>query len=153
MDTLVVVLGDELQAVRKRKKWTRRDLQRRLPFDVSLQTIATWELGTRHISAERLVLVCDALGEPAEELIARARMRVAGTGLLGPEPIGPQSIGPQAGHRCGCPCDARPGFRAGASVGAMPPAGSSARRARGARGAARHLDVGSARGNLQYQQN
>jgi len=49
METFVVVLGEELLAVRTRKGWTRRDLQRRLTFDVSVQSLATWELGSRHI--------------------------------------------------------------------------------------------------------
>ncbi len=42
-----------------------------------MQTLATWELGTRHISAERLVEVANTLGEPAEELLARVRERTA----------------------------------------------------------------------------
>lgn len=76
METFMIALGDELRAARKRKGWTRRDLVRHLQVDLSLQTIATWELGTRHITAERLYYVCTALGELVEDLLARVRMRI-----------------------------------------------------------------------------
>jgi transcriptional regulator with XRE-family HTH domain len=76
MNAFMKALGDELRAGRKRRGWTRRQLLNRAPFDVSLQTVATWELGTRHISAERLYQLCDLLGEPAEDLLARVRQRI-----------------------------------------------------------------------------
>lgn len=78
MDTFMLTLGHELRAARKRKGWTRHDLIARLPFDASLQTVATWELGTRHISAERLYYVSNALGEHVEELLGRVRRRIEG---------------------------------------------------------------------------
>ncbi|MFL6122861.1 MAG: XRE family transcriptional regulator, partial [Actinophytocola sp.] len=34
------VLGDELRRLRKQRGWTRRDLNRRLQSDISLQTLA-----------------------------------------------------------------------------------------------------------------
>lgn len=76
MNRLDIALGAELLGARKRRKWTRKDVQHRLPFDVSLQTIATWELGTRHTSIIRFIELADVLGEPAERLIARARRRM-----------------------------------------------------------------------------
>jgi len=70
------VLGDELRRLRKQRGWTRRDLNRRLQSDISLQTLATYELGTRQCSVVRLVEICLALGEVPHELIARVHQRV-----------------------------------------------------------------------------
>lgn len=76
MDTFMIAIGGELIAARERNGWIRRDVQRRLPFDVSVQTVASWELGTRNITAERLYLLCTVLGEPVEDVLARARKRI-----------------------------------------------------------------------------
>jgi transcriptional regulator with XRE-family HTH domain len=70
------VLGDELRRLRKQRGWTRRDLNRRLQSDISLQTLATYELGTRQCSVVRLVEICLALGEVPHELMARVHQRV-----------------------------------------------------------------------------
>ena len=70
------VLGDELRRLRKQRGWTRRDLNRRLQSDISLQTLATYELGTRQCSVVRLVEICIALDEVPHELIARVHQRV-----------------------------------------------------------------------------
>ena len=70
------VLGDELRRLRKQRGWTRRDLNRRLQSDISLQTLATYELGTRQCSVVRLVEICLALDEVPHELIARVHQRV-----------------------------------------------------------------------------
>jgi len=70
------VLGDELRRLRKQRGWTRRDLNRRLQSDISLQTLATYELGTRQCSVVRLVELCLALGEVPHELMARVHQRV-----------------------------------------------------------------------------
>jgi transcriptional regulator with XRE-family HTH domain len=70
------VLGDELRRLRKQRGWTRRDLNRRLQSDISLQTLATYELGTRQCSVVRLVEICIALGEVPHELMARVHQRV-----------------------------------------------------------------------------
>jgi transcriptional regulator with XRE-family HTH domain len=69
------VLGDELRRLRKQRGWTRRDLNRRLQSDISLQTLATYELGTRHCSVVRLVEICLALDEVPHELLARVHQR------------------------------------------------------------------------------
>ena len=76
MATYQRVLGDELRRLRKQRGWTRRDLLRRLRSDISLQTLATYELGTRQCSVVRLVEICLALGEVPHELIARVHRRV-----------------------------------------------------------------------------
>ncbi|MGB3442716.1 MAG: helix-turn-helix transcriptional regulator [Actinophytocola sp.] len=70
------VLGDELRRLRKERGWTRRDLNRRLQSDISLQTLATYELGTRQCSVVRLVEICIALDEVPHELMARVHQRV-----------------------------------------------------------------------------
>jgi transcriptional regulator with XRE-family HTH domain len=70
------VLGDELRRLRKQRGWTRRDLNRRLQSDISLQTLATYELGTRQCSVVRLVEICLALGEVPHDLMARVHQRV-----------------------------------------------------------------------------
>jgi transcriptional regulator with XRE-family HTH domain len=70
------VLGDELRRLRKQRGWTRRDLNRRLQSDISLQTLATYELGTRQCSVVRLVEICLALNEVPHELLARVHQRV-----------------------------------------------------------------------------
>lgn len=70
------VLGDELRRLRKERGWTRRDLNRRLQSDISLQTLATYELGTRQCSVVRLVEICLALDEVPHELLARVHQRV-----------------------------------------------------------------------------
>ncbi|HEU5471455.1 MAG TPA: helix-turn-helix transcriptional regulator [Actinophytocola sp.] len=70
------VLGDELRRLRKRRGWTRKELNDRLYSDISLQTLATYELGTRQVSVVRLVEICHALGELPHELLARVHERV-----------------------------------------------------------------------------
>lgn len=69
-------LGDELRRARKRRGWTRKDLQQHLRTEISLQTLATYELGTRQCSVVRFVELCIALGERPDELLARAHKRV-----------------------------------------------------------------------------
>jgi transcriptional regulator with XRE-family HTH domain len=70
------VLGDEIRRLRKQRGWTRKELNDRLQSDISLQTLATYELGTRQISVIRLVELCLALGEQPHELLARVHERV-----------------------------------------------------------------------------
>ena len=70
------VLGDELRMLRKQRGWTRKELNRRLQSDISLQTLATYELGTRQCSVVRLVEICLALGVPPYELLERVHLKV-----------------------------------------------------------------------------
>lgn len=72
------VLGDELRSLRRQRGWTRKELNRRLQSDISLQTLATYELGTRQCSVLRLVEICAALGVPAHEVLARVHERMFG---------------------------------------------------------------------------
>lgn len=70
------VLGDEIRRLRKRRGWTRKDLNDRLQSEISLQTLATYELGTRQLSVVRFVEICVALDELPHELMARVHARV-----------------------------------------------------------------------------
>ncbi|MFD1151896.1 helix-turn-helix domain-containing protein [Saccharothrix hoggarensis] len=77
------VLGDELRSLRKQRGWTRKELNRRLQSEISLQTLATYELGTRQCSVVRLVEICVALGVPAHQVLARVHERVFGDAPTG----------------------------------------------------------------------
>lgn len=70
------VLGDEIRKVRKQRGWTRKELQQHLMSDISLQTLATYELGTRHCSVVRLVELCVAMNVLPQDLLARVHERV-----------------------------------------------------------------------------
>lgn len=77
VDQFNTVLGDELRALRRRRGLTRRQLKDRLPCrDVSLQTLATYELGTRQVAAIRVYQICEALDERVDDLYARVRLRL-----------------------------------------------------------------------------
>ena len=70
------VLGDELRRVRKQRGWTRKELQHRLANDISLQTLATYELGTRQCSVVRLAELCLAMDVLPQDVLARVHDRV-----------------------------------------------------------------------------
>jgi transcriptional regulator with XRE-family HTH domain len=74
--TVQRVLGDELRRVRKQRGWTRRELQNHLGTTVSLQTLATYELGTRQCSVVRLVELCLAMDVLPHDVLARVHDRV-----------------------------------------------------------------------------
>lgn len=71
-------LGDELRRIRRQRGWTRKDLQERMPSEISLQTLATYELGTRQCTVIRLVELCIALDYKPQDLLARVQDRVFG---------------------------------------------------------------------------
>ncbi|MFD8497772.1 helix-turn-helix domain-containing protein [Amycolatopsis sp. NPDC059657] len=72
------ILGEEIRAARKARGWTRRRLraEMRQDKDLSLQTMATHELGTRQMTVTRLLQYCVALDLPVEELLGRVTARV-----------------------------------------------------------------------------
>lgn len=80
-------LGAELRRLRARRGWTRRDLKDRMQSDISLQTLATYELGTRQCSVVRLVELCLALGERPDRLLFRVHRRTSAAlpGELSPD--------------------------------------------------------------------
>lgn len=79
VETYQRVLGDELRKVRKRRGWTRKELNQKLQTDISLQTLATYELGTRQCSVVRLAEICLAMNEPPHEVLARVHARLFGS--------------------------------------------------------------------------
>lgn len=83
-------LGHELRTARKQRGWTRKQLRAHLTADSvtnagteadqpSLQTLATYELGTRRITVERFVQLCAVLGQPPDQLLLNAMTRVFGS--------------------------------------------------------------------------
>ncbi|TCP46796.1 helix-turn-helix protein [Tamaricihabitans halophyticus] len=70
------ILGEEIRKLRKRRGWTRKELNQHLQSDISLQTLATYELGTRQCSVTRLVEICLALDELPHDLLARVHERM-----------------------------------------------------------------------------
>ncbi len=68
-------LGELLRSARRERGWTRKQLRAAMcadEDDLSLQTLASYELGTRRISVERLIAVCAALDKRPDELLRRA---------------------------------------------------------------------------------
>lgn len=81
LDRFAQVLGHELRTARKQLGWTRKQMRAQMAVhsaesaendEVSLQTLATYELGTRRISVARLVELCAVLGQPPDQLLLRA---------------------------------------------------------------------------------
>ncbi|QRP50627.1 helix-turn-helix domain-containing protein [Amycolatopsis sp. FDAARGOS 1241] len=70
------ILGDELRKLRRRRGWTRKELNTHLQSEISLQTLATYELGTRQCSVVRLVELCVAMDELPQDLLAKVHRRV-----------------------------------------------------------------------------
>jgi hypothetical protein len=69
-------LGDELRRERTAHGLLRRDLQPRLDQDVSMQALATWELGTRNMPILRFVEICLELDVSPMEMLRRAYERM-----------------------------------------------------------------------------
>lgn len=75
-ETYQRILGDELRSLRRKRGWTRKELNQHLQSEISLQTLATYELGTRHCSVVRLVELCLAMDELPQDLLAKVHRRV-----------------------------------------------------------------------------
>lgn len=73
-------LGDELRRLRKTRRWTRKQLRDRLQIDLSLQTLATYELGTRQCTVVRLAQLSRALGVRPEYVLARVHEKLTTSG-------------------------------------------------------------------------
>ncbi|MEC3974911.1 helix-turn-helix domain-containing protein [Amycolatopsis sp. H20-H5] len=65
-------VGDALRARREALRWTRKDLIAQGNLDVSVQTLTTYELGTRNLPLSRLIQCCGALGIRPGELLDKA---------------------------------------------------------------------------------
>lgn len=68
-------LGEELRQARQQRGWSRKQLLAHLSTDISIQTVATYESGTRQCSVVRLVELCEAMGIHAHDLLARVLER------------------------------------------------------------------------------
>jgi hypothetical protein len=78
-DALALALGKVIHGVRKSKGLSRKDVVLLFPDDdrPSVQTVATWELGTRAISVWRLWQLCELLGGPTvHEVLQEVHRRV-----------------------------------------------------------------------------
>lgn len=69
-------LGKELRQLRRRRGWTRKQLNSAMQADISLQTLATYELGTRQCSVVRLAEICAALDEQPHLVLQRVDQRI-----------------------------------------------------------------------------
>lgn len=70
------VLGDEMRKARKRCALFRREVPPRMCRDVSEQTVATYELGTRHVSVVSFVDYCLAMDASPMEILRDTYQRV-----------------------------------------------------------------------------
>uniref|UniRef100_UPI003F49812B helix-turn-helix domain-containing protein n=1 Tax=Amycolatopsis sp. CA-151526 TaxID=3239921 RepID=UPI003F49812B len=75
-------LGDELRTIRTGQGLTRKELRARLPQDLAVQSLATYELGTRHVTVTRLFQLSAALNVRPSTIIRRVEDQLA----LEPEP-------------------------------------------------------------------
>lgn len=66
------VLGAELRIARQRLGWTRPGLGIRLSGTPSASTIASYETGSRRISAQRFLEICTVLDVQADRILRRA---------------------------------------------------------------------------------
>ncbi|WP_424184684.1 helix-turn-helix domain-containing protein [Actinokineospora sp. G85] len=69
-------LGAELRALRRTRRWTRKELVARLDTEISVQTLASYEQGVRHCSVVRFVELCQALGVLPHDVLDRVGSRV-----------------------------------------------------------------------------
>ncbi|ANN21160.1 transcriptional regulator [Amycolatopsis orientalis] len=75
LDQFARALGETLRSARRERGWTRKQMRAAMctsDDDLSLQTLASYELGTRRISVERLIEVCAVLKKQPDELLRRA---------------------------------------------------------------------------------
>jgi len=79
----MLVLGDELRKARRRRRWTRKQLQERLNPPVALPTLASYEMGMRHCSVNRFIEICEALEASPPAILANALRRAAAAAPTG----------------------------------------------------------------------
>lgn len=69
-------LGRELQRLRLRRKWTRAQLVKQLPSELSAQALASYETGTRSCTVVRFIELCGALDASPHDLLERVHDQV-----------------------------------------------------------------------------
>ncbi|MBB5856374.1 helix-turn-helix domain-containing protein [Amycolatopsis umgeniensis] len=75
LDQFAHALGELLRSARRERGWTRKQMGAAMganEVDLSVQTLASYELGTRRISVERLIEVCAVLNKQPDELLLSA---------------------------------------------------------------------------------
>lgn len=68
-------LGEELRQAREERGWSRLQLVARLPSGIGDRTLLSYEHGTRHLTALRLIEICQELSTDAPALMRRALQR------------------------------------------------------------------------------
>lgn len=68
-------IGEELRRARERNGWSRAQLVALLPSGIGDRTLLSYEHGTRHLTALRLIELCRALGVSAPTLLNQALQR------------------------------------------------------------------------------
>ncbi len=65
-------LGEELRRVRESVGWSQAELAQRMPTELHVKTLATYEQGARQCTVPRLVEICRTLGVTAPDVLGRA---------------------------------------------------------------------------------
>lgn len=68
-------IGEELRRARESNGWSRAQLVALLPSGIGDRTLLSYEHGTRHLTALRLIELCHALGISAATLLNQALQR------------------------------------------------------------------------------
>jgi len=68
-------IGEELRRAREAMGWSRGHLVSRLPSGIGDRTLLSYEHGTRHLTALRLIELCRAMGVAAPTLLNQALQR------------------------------------------------------------------------------
>jgi transcriptional regulator with XRE-family HTH domain len=68
-------IGEELRRARETHGWSRLQLVTLLPSGIGDRTLLSYEHGTRHLTALRLIEICQALGVDAPTLLNQALQR------------------------------------------------------------------------------
>jgi len=73
--TISLAIGEELRRTRQARGWSRAQLVAQLPSGIGDRTLLSYEHGTRHPTAVRLIELCHALRIDTPTLLARALQR------------------------------------------------------------------------------
>lgn len=68
-------LGIELQEIRKRLGWSKKEVAARMSADASHWTVASWENAKRALTIPKFVDLCEALGVAPSAVMASAMRR------------------------------------------------------------------------------
>lgn len=74
--TFTRALGEELRRVREYVGWSQSELVGRMPSELHVKTLATYEQGVRQCTVVRLLEICRTLGVSAPDVLARAMLHM-----------------------------------------------------------------------------